>query len=172
MKTVKAVAWACVISGLLGLFGCAATRIQSSHPLVQKNVSAPSARVYFIRPRTERTMGIADDVLHIELDQRQLLTLAKGEYVVVDLKPGPVVTTVKSMTIWGPDSKIKEMAKSQEFTFDEGKTYFIVMNMIDGEFRGIFFMPEAVDLLTAKEISKQLRAVGKARNEPISKLEG
>jgi hypothetical protein len=116
-------------------------------------------------------MGLADNVIDIELDQRPLLKLVKGEYVLIDLKPGQVTTTIKSTTIWGPESKIKEMSKSQNFTFDEGETYFIVISPVDGEFRGIFFLPKAVDFLTAKKISNGLRAIGKASKEPISGLE-
>ena len=160
------------LSGLMGLLGCASTQIQSGNPLIQTNASAPHARVYFIRPGTERYMGVADNVVDIELDQRPLLKLVKGEYVLVDLKPGVVTATVKSMTSWGPQSKIKEMSRSRDFTFDEGETYFIVISPVDGEFRGVFFLPKSVDFLTAREISKRLRAVGKAKKEPIPELDG
>ena len=167
--------WALLVAGLaglMGLAGCASTQIQAGHPLIQTNPSAPHASVYFMRPWTERTMGVADNAVDIELDQRPLLKLVKGEYVLVNLKPGPVTTTIKSITVWGPESKIKEMSKSRNFTFDEGETYFIVISPVDGEFRGIFFLPKAVDFLTAKKISKRLRPVGKARSEPITGLEG
>jgi hypothetical protein len=168
VKTFKSIAWIVV---LLGLTGCASTQIKSDNPLVQTNPNAPFARVYFLRPDTERTMGVADNVINIELDQHPLLTLAKGEYVFVDLKPGEVMTTIKSRTSWGPLSRIKEMAKGRTFSFAEGETYFIVIRPVDGEFRGVFFVPREVDLFTAKQISKRLRAVGKASRKPIAELQ-
>jgi len=160
------------LSGLIGLIGCASTQIQSKHPLVQANASAPHARIYFIRPGTERTMGVADNVVNIELDQHPLIKLVKGEYVLVDLKPGEVTVTIKSMTSWGPQGKIKEMSRSKDFNFDEDDTYFIVISPVDGEFRGVFFLPKSVDYVTAREISRHLRAVGRARDYPIPELNG
>jgi hypothetical protein len=171
MRTWKLFVGVLCLLGHFGLTGCASTQIQSDNPLLQANASAPHARVYFIRPVTERSMGVADNVVNIELDQRPFLKLVKGEYVLVDLKPGQVTTTIKSTTSWGPQSKVKEMSRSREFTFDDGKIYFIVISPVDGEFRGVFFLPESVDFLTAKEISKHLRAVGKAKKNPISKLD-
>ena len=156
----------------MGMTGCATTEIKADNPLVQTNPAAPYARVYFLRPRTERTMGVADNVINIELDRQPLLTLAKGDYVFVDLKPGEVMTTIKSVTSWGPQSKVKEMAKGRTFNFVEGETYFIVIRPVDGEFRGVFFVPREVDLLTAKEIARRLRAVGDASREPIREVQG
>lgn len=172
MRTRKSYAWVLLIFGLTGMAGCASTQVQSMHPLIQDDPAAPHARVYFLRPWTERTMGVADNSVDIELDQRPLITLVKGEYVVVDLKPGQATTTIKSMTSWGPWSKTKQMSKSKNFIFDEGETYFIVISPVDGEFRGVFFLPKAVDVLTAKKIAKDLRAVGEAKKEPIAGLEG
>jgi hypothetical protein len=117
-------------------------------------------------------MGVADNVIDIELDQKHLMKLAKGQYVLVDLKPGKVTMTVRSMTAWGPYSRIKEMSRSRAFTFDEGETYFIVIRPVDGEFRGIYFVPRPVDFITARELSKHLKAVGRAGDIPISQMHG
>ncbi|HEY4732556.1 MAG TPA: hypothetical protein VIH66_04845 [Gammaproteobacteria bacterium] len=159
-----------LLIGLAGLAGCARTQVQTHHFLVQANTSAPHAKVYFLRPGTERAMGIADNAVKVELDRRPLITLVKGEYVLVDLKPGPVELTIKSLTNWGPHSMVKEMSGSHDFNFAEGGTYFIVISPVDGEFRGVFFQPEEADLFKAKEISKHLRPVGKARKAPIPGL--
>ena len=157
---------------LTAVTGCASTEVKSGNPLVQTDPEAPCARVYFLRPRTERSMGVADNVINIELDQRPLLTLAKGDYVYVNLKPGEVMTTIKSMTSWGPQGEVKEMAKGRSFNFVDGETYFIVIRPVDGEFRGVFFVPGEVDLFTAKEIAKRLRAVGDASKQPIAEIQG
>lgn len=172
MTTGKTFAWIFLLHCMTALAGCAATRVVSQHPLLQPDDKAPHARVYIMRPGTERTMGVADNVVDIELDQQHLMKLAKGQYVLVDLKPGQVTMTVSSMTSWGPYSRIKEMSRSRAFTFDEGGTYFIVISPVDGEFRGVYFLPRPVDFITARELSNHLKAVGKAGDEPISQLHG
>jgi len=121
VRTIKSVFWVTLLVCLTAMTGCAGTQIKSDNSLVQTNPNAPFARVYFLRPRTERTMGVADNVINIELDRQPLLTLTRP---------------------------------------------------VDGEFRGVFFVPREVDLLTAKEIAKRLRAVGPASREPIQELQG
>jgi hypothetical protein len=172
MRTIKSIILLTVLVCLTAVTGCASTEVKSGNPLVQTDPEAPCARVYFLRPRTERSMGVADNVINIELDQRPLLTLAKGDYVYVNLKPGEVMTTIKSMTSWGPQGEVKEMAKGRSFNFVDGETYFIVIRPVDGEFRGVFFVPGEVDLFTAKEIAKRLRAVGDASKQPIAEIQG
>ncbi len=151
-----------------GLAGCAATKVMSDHPLIETSAQAASAKVYFIRPLTERAMGFPDNPLSIEFDDKQLLALAKGEYSLVHMKPRETTTmTLKSLTTVGPDWRVKEMARSRKWSFTAGATYYIVLKPIDGEFRGVYFTAEAVDWFTAKESVRQLRAVDAARRAPI-----
>jgi hypothetical protein len=151
--------------------GCAASRIEESHPLVSSAADSEVARVYFIRPRTERSLGVADNAVSVEADRTHLLDLAKGEYALVTLKPGAVWITVRSDTSWGPGHDIKEMTTTEEFTFAAGQTYFLTFTAIDGEFRGITFDPENIDLDRARQLSANLRPAGEAaRAVPISTL--
>ena len=153
---------------IAALAGCAATKMVPDHPLVEKNGQTAHAKVYFIRPLTERAMGFPDNPLNIEFDTHQLLALAKGEYSLVHMKPRETTTmTLKSLTTVGPDWRVKEMVKSQKWSFTAGATYYIVLKPVDGEFRGVYFTAEAVDLFTAKESVRQLRAVDAARRAPI-----
>ena len=153
---------------IVALAGCAATKMVSDHPLVEKNGGTPHAKVYFIRPLTERVMGFPDNPLRIEFDNNQLLTLAKGEYSLVKIKPRETTTmTLKSLTTVGPDWRVKEMVKNQKWSFTAGATYYIVLKPVDGEFRGVYFTAEAVDWFTAKESVRQLRAVDAAKRAPI-----
>ncbi|HFQ92352.1 MAG TPA: hypothetical protein ENK29_05695 [Chromatiales bacterium] len=154
------------------LTACASTRIEDGHPLVREAPESEVAKVYFIRPRTERTMGFADNRLPVEADRFHLMTLAKGEYTMVPMVPGTVWISVTSMTHWGPRNEIKEMSRSRQFEFKAGETYFIVFNLVDGEFRGAFFLPEAVDIYTARELTRNMLPVGRARQAPVSSLEG
>lgn len=158
-----------LVAGLLA--GCAASRIESSHPLVSRAAAGEAAHVYFIRPRTERSLGVADNSLAVEADRTPLLDLAKAEYALVDLKPGSVWITVRSDTSWGPAHDIKEMTTAREFTFAAGRTYFLTFTAVDGEFRGVSFVPESIDLDRARQLAVSLRPAGAAaRGAPISSL--
>ena len=157
-----------LVSVASGLAGCAATRVASDHPLIEKDSQTASARVYFIRPLTERAMGFPDNPLRIEFDDQPLLALAKGEYSLVHMKPRETTTmTLKSLTTIGPNWTVKEMSKKQKWSFTAGATYYIVLRPVDGEFRGVTFTAEAVDWFTAKESVRQLRAVDEAKRAPI-----
>jgi len=109
------------ISGLillvLSVGACSSTHIDKRNPLLRDAATSPSplAQVYFIRPRTERTMGIADNRLSVEADRHHLLDIAKGEYVLVSMVPGNVWITVNSQTAWGPQGRIKKMTRSRQF---------------------------------------------------------
>lgn len=157
---------------MIVMTACSSTRIEDAHPLVREAPEAEVATVYFIRPRTERTMGFADNSLPVEADRFHLMNLAKGEYTMLPMVPGNVWISVTSETHWGPRHDIKEMSRSRQFSFEAGETYFIVFNLVDGEFRGAFFMPEAVDLYTARELTRNMLPVGRARSHPVSSLDG
>jgi hypothetical protein len=150
------------------LAGCAGTRIDGSHPMLAQTRDA--ARVYFIRPYTERYMGFADNAITVEADRIPLLQLVKGEYTLLHVRPGPVFLTVHSDTSWGPSHDIREMSRSRRFDFAPGETYFVSFQPFDGEFRGVHFEMHDVDLPRARELSRHLRVVGDARSAPIDRL--
>jgi hypothetical protein len=153
------------------LQGCSllpATRVDSGNPAVVTDTSQPYAKVYFIRPRTERNMGEADNALDIDLNNSHLLSLVKGEYTLVNLKPGKSVVTVNSVTaMYLKATELRKMSRDTEFKFAAGKTYYIVMQMVNGEFRGIYDVAEEVKPMKARRIVKYLRPIGQAKREPI-----
>lgn len=151
------------------LAGCAGTRVDNSHPLVSE-AGDRAAQVYFIRPRTERYLGFADNALSIEAWNEPLLRMIKGEYTLATLRPGTVRLTARSDSNHGPEFRYREMVNSQEFEFRAGQTYFVTVTPFDGEFRGVHFVMETVDLPRAKELSQHLRVVGPARSAPIRRL--
>lgn len=150
-----------------GVAGCAGTRVDRAHPLITDAPSERSARVYFIRPQTERYLGVADNAITIEADRRPLLRMVKGEYALARMKPGAVWLTVRNQTSWGPEHRIKEMSRSREFELAAGDTYYIVMEAVDGEFRGVHFEPRSVDVVRAKMLTRYLRARGRASRDPV-----
>ena len=156
---------------LAALAACTASHLDAGHPLATDGGDADVARVYFIRPRTERYLGVADNALRIEADRIPLLELAKGEYALVPMKPGSVWITVNSDTSWGPAHDIKEMSTSKEFSFIAGRIYFLTLTAVDGEFRGVTYQPESVDLERARELGATLQPSGAAaRGAPIDTL--
>ena len=159
-----------VLGAVLGLSGCAASSINTANPLISDQPDLLVAKVYIIRPRTERYLGMADNSIAVELDRRPLMQLAKGEYTLLHLHPGSAWLGLRSMTTWGPGHKIKEMSTTREFTFDPGETYYIAIHPIDGEFRGVKYEAELVDHDSAVRLTRYLNAFGKARREPIRAL--
>lgn len=170
LTTIRGLRWAAVLPLLmvLGLAGCSSSRINYGHPLIKEGPASQLARVYFIRPRTERYMGPADNRITVEADRFHLMKIAKGEYTLLSLVPGDVWITVTNLTLWGPDFAMKEMTHSRQFHFQPGETYYLVFDIVDGEFRGAFFVPRLVDAPAARELSRHLRPVGMARSMPLS----
>ena len=154
----------------VGLGGCAGTRLESAHPLIVEAGEPRSAKVYFIRPHTERYMGAADNVITVDADDARLVTLVKGEYTLAHLKPGNVFLTVRTDTLHGASLFMKETLMTQEFTFEEGETYFVSFIPFDGEWRGVHFIMENIDLHRARELTRHMRVIGPARSEPIAAL--
>lgn len=150
------------------LAGCAGTRIETAHPLLSEG--EPAATVYFIRPWTERYMGMADNVITVEADAMPLARLVKGEYTMARLRPGTVFLTARNDTTWGHSHFIREMSNSERFDFAPGETYFVVLEPFDGEFRGVHFEMADVDLQDARELTRNMRGKGSARSAPIDRL--
>lgn len=159
--------WVALLLAAL-LPGCAGTRLETPHPLLSDAPDPKVARVYFIRPRTERFLGVADNAIVVEADRQALVRLVKGEYTLARLRPGTVWITVRSETSWGPQHDIKAVSRSRRFEFAAGRTYFVVFNAVDGEFRGVHFEPQDIDPVQAAVVSAHLRPVGPARRAPIT----
>ncbi len=164
--------WVAAVLVLL-LAGCASSRVHMDHPLVKEEWMGRQegehlARVYFIRPYTERYMGYADNRLAVEADRFPLMEIAKGEYTLLSMVPGEVWITVTNLTTWGPHSEVKEMQRSRRFEFQPGQTYYLIFQVVDGEYRGVFFLPELVDVYTARDLTRHLKPVGLARKSPLS----
>ena len=165
--TLWMAAW---LGAVLGLSACAASSIDNANPLISDRPDLLVAKVYIIRPRTERYLGMADNSIAVELDRRPLMRLAKGEYTLLRLHPGSAWLGLRSMTTWGPGHKIKEMSTVKEFTFEPGETYYIAIRPIDGEFRGVKYEAALVDRERAVQLSRYLNAFGQARGDPIRAL--
>ncbi len=154
------------------LTGCVVTQINRAHPQIQSR-NAPAteyAKVYFIRPGTEHMQGFPDNPLKILVNGEKLLELGKAEYTLLHLKPHQSHITLENLTQLRGRWEVETMRQSRDFNFAAGQTYFLVTRPVDGEFRGVHFMPELVLQVDAKTIAKPLRAVGQAKRAPIDRL--
>jgi len=159
---------------LIGLLtACSTTKTNSRHPLIQPTSSAATseyAKVYFIRPNTEHMQGFPDNPLKVFLNDTLLLELGKGEYTLIYLKPGKGTLTLENLTQIRGRWEVEPMRRTRNFDFHSDQTYFLVTRPIDGEFRGVHFMPELVPQTEAQTISQHLRATGQASQHPLKGL--
>lgn len=163
--------WAILAAGaaLLGLAlsGCTSTRLMSQHPLLNPTDNNV-AQVYFLRPYTERAMGFPDNPVTVELEDATLLTLGKGEYTLLRLKPrASTPLTLKNQSAVGPFWNTREMHRSRNVELLAGHTYYWVIKPVDGEFRGIYFIAEDADAAAAGDIAQRLHPVGLAAAQPL-----
>lgn len=152
------------------LAGCSSTHINASHPLLQPDLKSEFAKVYFLRPPTEHVQGYADKPVTIEVDKEKLLELGKGDYALVYIKPRGVRITVRNLTQMRGRWEVASQERSRSFEFAAGKSYFILTRPVDGEFRGVAFVPESVGLFEAKNIAKMLKPTGEAKRARIADL--
>ena len=165
-----------IILVCLTIAGCTAwswngTKVNTANSFVKTAGETQYSTVYFLRPLTERAMGFSDNALTINVGGSKLLSLEKGDYTVVYMRPRIQATViVENETEVGPYWRTKKMSKDYDFGFTAGETYFIVLEPVDGEFRGVYFTARTVDLFTAKQLAHNLRPAGEARKAPISSL--
>lgn len=160
-----------ILTGIISLAGCSVlhvTKVYNDHPLLHNDTLEESAMVYFIRPKTEHPQGFSDNPLKVYADDALLMTLGKGEYTLAYLKGQPMSLTLTNLTQTRGWWEIEQMEQTRQFDFHSGQTYFIVAQPVDGEFRGVHFLPQSLSQFEAKQIiSKMIRPVGKAEKSPI-----
>lgn len=153
--------------GVLALAGCTSTEIVRTHPLLADATRSDHARVYVLRPNTERAMGFPDNPVTLELDERKLLTLGKGEYTLLRLKPRNTSLILRSLTAQGPFWTTTEISRKRTVNLEAGKTYYWAVKPVDGEFRGVYFIAEDIEAEEARQMTFRLHAVGAAKEAPL-----
>lgn len=115
------------VSLLLGLAlpllsACGTTGVMDSHPSLARAGDANMAKVYFLRPDIGYA-GVARHAFTLSLDDKELLTLAIGDYALAYLKPMSVVVTVGSWTVrQGAQTRVRE---SRRLSFEAGNAYYV-----------------------------------------------
>ncbi|HEB92949.1 MAG TPA: hypothetical protein ENI94_05685 [Gammaproteobacteria bacterium] len=149
--------------------GCAT--VYTQHPALADKAGPDVASVYFIRTVPVYTNDFADAPVIIEFQDKKLLKLGEGAYTLLYLKPAKGELKVNNNTLFTNQPSSQRVWKERYYRFIAGRTYFIHIQQIDEEFRGIFYAPELVSLQQAKQLVKHLRRMGaKAAAHPIDKL--
>lgn len=152
------------------LTGCGSTAVNKKHILIETDAKKSYAKVFFIRPFTYRERGIADNPVKIELNRKQLISLGKGEYTAVHLKPVDATITTRSFSMFTNKLLPIEMTRSATMNFSEGQTYFIHIKQVNEEFRGVYYLPELIGAKTAKRMIESLRAIGDASSADFKNI--
>ena len=157
--------------GIIGLSlllsGCATSVISESHPQFA-SVHDLHANVYFFRPLNQRTRGVADNDVNVEIGKNLALKLSVGEYALLKLRPGETNVTLRNMTYLTFKVMPEEVWRSRKFNFEANKTYFVQALFKQEEFRGIYFNPVEVEEEEAIKIVSTLKPAGEATmNEPV-----
>jgi hypothetical protein len=163
----KATAGLIAILMAMVLSACAATRVERGHSLIQHDLSESYANVYFIRPSTEHPQGFADNPLLVDVNGERLMRIGKGEYTMVRLKARDITVTMRDQTQVRGRWEVTEMAQTRKFNLEAGQSYFILAKNVDGEFRGVTFVPESISQFDARQISANLKAKGVAKEAVI-----
>jgi len=157
-----------ILGFMMALGACTATTVDRNHPLLRPKSDGLATKVYFIRPRTERYNGAADNRIRVEVGRNHLMDMGKGEYTLLRLLPGKVRVKVSSDTTWGPKHEFDTRVHSRQFDLKPAETQYIVMTFVDGEFRGAYYKPEMIDAKKAAALIKGAVPVGQdTRDEPI-----
>jgi len=168
------------VMGIVLLTACAT--VNKKHPDVvsgeiTEELKKQLAAVYFIRPRTYKSKGMADNSVRIEFQGQTLLTQDEGTYTLLYIKPSKGTLKIHSETLYADQRASIDVWRERVYKFIAGRTYFIYVRQIDEEFRGIFYEPQPVDLQEAKRLIVpgvghfgNTRASGAARSAPIDEL--
>lgn len=129
------------------------------------------AKVYFIRTMPVKFKGVADSQITVDINGEPLLKIDEGAYTMLKIKPTKASVTTHSRTLFTTKFEPIKVSRTREYNFIAGKTYFINLERINEEFRGIYYDPAPVTLAVAQKLTSTLRAVGKARSEPIDEIQ-
>ncbi len=154
---------------VLFVSACGTTEIKKSHPLLADSEAGNIVKVYFIRP-DPGFLGVAGNAFTILLSGNELLTIAKGEYTLVNLKPYSGDITVESTTVVnrsGMNTQIT-VKESLPFKFESGNTYYITFEAYErGMMQGVSYIPRSIAENTARKLAGKLKPIGKAISNPL-----
>lgn len=152
------------------LAACATAKVNNNSFLAPEAQDQHVAKVYFLRSKPVKFKGVADAKLLVDINGAPLITIDEGAYALVKLKPVKARITTHSKTKFTTKYEPINVTRTREYNFIAGKTYFINLDRVNEEFRGIYYDPAPISLDKARQIAESLRAVGDAKKEPIKYL--
>ena len=160
-----------LLSIIILLLGACGKTVNIKNSYIQEEAEdAHIAKVYFIRPMPLKFKGVADDRLAVDINGELLLNISEGNYTMVRLKPAKATVTTRSKTMFINNTQPIDISRSREYRFIAGKTYFIHLQRVNEEFRGIYYDPAPVTYEEALKLSERLGKVGAAKQEPIDSI--
>ena len=172
MKTIKQICTFLLLAvSLVFISACGTTAVVESHPALAPPNETNPARVYFLRPDIGYP-GVMGNAFSIAMEGREMLTLAKGEYTLVYIRPISGTLTVESTTVVNQSGRnvMTKAKESQSFSFEAGKTYHVAFRRnqqgwLNGG--GSSYIPVLISGEEAKMAAVGLKPVGKAMQAPI-----
>jgi len=161
-----------IFSGL-GLFlsGCGTT-IYKQHPSLQDITDdTGTANVYFIRLQPVKTKRLADKPITVDFKNKKLLKISEGNYTLLKIRPNEGNITTHSITKFTTHNNPISVSRTRLYTFLAGRTYFIYLNQLNEEFRGVYYDPAPVSLYEAKVLVKYIKPRGLARSARIEDID-
>ena len=177
--------WLFVFVVLVSAGGCVgSTVIQPNHPLIAREGATETAKVYFIRPYPGQG-GVTDMPISISLAGAELLTLAKGQYTLIQLAAGTTELKADSYTIVGSRDNVGKVgpnvvkvSSNTQLSFSAGETHYLVFEPVLRPIivfpptpfpPGFEFLPRLVSRDRALYDVQRLTPVGAAVAEPIAR---
>ena len=137
--------------------------MSTSHTSLASANDGNAAKVYFLRPEIGYT-GVLRLAFTLSLDDRELLTLALGDYALAYLKPYSGPMKVESYAATGGN-----MTKVQQFgyfSFESGQTYYVAFAPQQSG-ASFSFSPMLITAREAAGTAGRTTPVGQALQEPI-----
>lgn len=155
----------CVILIFPTLFiaGCSTT-IQKNHPALTHAKDSNSFKLYILRAK-QGFNGVRDIPYTIEINDKKLLSIAKGEYTLLHLKPFVGEITVRFWDVTGRDGKnsMYKDSSSTNFSFETQNTYYLTFSVMNS-----IIVPNFISQSEAYKISKRIKPIGNATLKPIT----
>ena len=152
------------------LTACASAKVHDNSFLAPEAKDQHLAKVYILRAKPVKFKGVADSRIVVDINGAPLVSIDEGAYTLVKIKPAKAKITTHSKTKFTTQFKPINVTRTREYNFIAGKTYFINLDRVNEEFRGIFYDPAPVTLEQARKIAEPLRPVGQARSEQIKDI--
>jgi hypothetical protein len=155
------------VAPMLSFFAaCGATAVRETHPALAPVGEASAARVYFLRPNIGYP-GVMGKAFSISWNDTELLTLAKGDYALVHLRPDSGKMTIQSWTV--RNGGMGKITETRSFSFDAGRTYYVAFSanphLVAG---GTSYVPMLITGDAVTEAASKTKPIGRAAQEPIS----